>query len=106
MACYTLSQLYTKDESQNFVGQLRDSSDVTSMIRQQAIRQNYRTLADKGISPVGGIPANDLYDMAHTTAAYAPMSSMISGVSMQPCVSCTGQLPFNMLKVSVSLIRY
>jgi len=106
MACYTLSALYVKDESQNFVAQLRDSSDVTSMIRQQGVRGNYRNLRDNRTSPVGGIPANDLYDMAHTTAAYAPMSSMVSGISMQPCVSCTGQLPFNMLKVSTGLIRY
>lgn len=105
MACYTLSQLYRKDESQNFVAQLRDSSDVTTMLRQQGVRQNYRTLMDKGMSPVGSIPTNDLYDLAHTTGAYAPMSSMMSGISMQPCVSCTGQLPFNMAKVSANLIR-
>jgi cell envelope opacity-associated protein A len=104
--CYTLSYLYSKDESQNFVAQLRDSSDVTSMIKQQAIRQNYSILHDKGLSPVGGIPATDLYAMAHTTGAYAPMSGLISGISMQPCVSCTGQFPFNLTKVSVSLIRY
>jgi hypothetical protein len=104
--CYSLSYLYSKNESQNFVAQLRDSSDVTSMLRQQAIRQKYRTLHDKNTSPVGGIPVTDLYAMAHTTGAYAPMSSMISGISMAPCVTCSGQFPFNMTKVSTSLIRY
>jgi len=104
--CYSLSYLYTKDETQNFVAQLRDSSDVTTMLRQQAILQNYRTLHDKNSSPVGGIPATDLYAMAHTTGAYAPMSSMMSGISMAPCVTCSGQFPFNMVRVSSNLIRY
>lgn len=106
MACYTLSQLYSKDESQNFVAQLRDSSDVTKMIKQQAVRMNYVNLHDKASSPVGGIPSEDLYNLAHTTGAYAPMSSMMSGISMQPCVSCTGQFPFNLVKVSLSMVRY
>lgn len=105
--CYTLSALFTKDETQNFVAQLRDSSDVTTMLKQQAIRQNYAVLKDKRGLPVGGIPTSDLYDMAHTTGKYAPASSMVSGVSMPACVPCnTGGFPFNMLKVSVSLIRY
>jgi hypothetical protein len=97
---------YNKDESQNFIAQLRDSSDLTTMLRQNAIRQNYRVLNQKGFTPVGGIPANDLYDMAHTTGVYGPAMSIMNSGSMQPCVTCSGQFPFNLLQVSVSLIRY
>ena len=104
MSCY--QNVYSKDSNSNFLGQLRDSSDVTSMIKQQSIRNNYQILHAKSASPVGGIPASDLYSMAHTTAAYAPMQSLLSGISMQPCVTCDGQVPFNMQKVSISLIRY
>jgi hypothetical protein len=104
MSCY--QNMYSRDSNTTFLGQLRDSSDVTTMIKQQSIRNNYQILHAKSASPVGGIPSADLYDMAHTTAAYAPMQSLLSGVSMQPCVACVGQLPFNMQKVSLSLIRY
>jgi hypothetical protein len=70
------------------------------------VRNHYRTLQTKGQTFQGGIPANDLYDMANLTGKTGPYTSLISGVSITPsaCVTCTGQLPFN-LGQAASLVR-
>lgn len=95
-----------KDTRATFVNTLRDSSDVTTLLRQQGVRNHYRTLQSKGLTLPGGIPANDLYDMAHLTGKTGPASSLISGVSIsqQVCVCCTYQFPFN-LRRAASLVR-
>jgi hypothetical protein len=87
-----------KDSNATFVNRLRDSSDVTSYLRQQGVRNNYQVLQTKGQTVVGGIPANDLYDMAHLTGKTGPYTALISGVSItaSACVTCTGQFPFNL----------
>lgn len=95
-----------KDTNATFVNGLRDSSDITTLLRQQGVRNHYRTLQAKGQIPVGGIPANDIYDMANLTGKTGPYTSLISGVSIasSACVTCTGQLPFNLGR-SASLVR-
>lgn len=95
----------SKDSNATFVAGMRDSSDMTTFRRQNAIRNNYRILHDKGQSPLGGISSTDFQAIAHTTAAFAPANTIISGLSYQPCVSCTGQIPFNKLRVP-GLVRY
>jgi hypothetical protein len=95
-----------KDTRATLVNALRDSSDVTTLLRQQGVRNHYRTLQAKGLTLPGAIPANDLYDMAHLTGKTGPASSLISGVSIsqQACVCCTYQFPFNLGR-SASLVR-
>jgi hypothetical protein len=87
-----------KDTNATFVNRLRDSSDVTTYLRQQGVRNHYRTLQAKSQTFQGGIPANDLYDMANLTGKTGPYTSLISGVSIttSACVTCTGELPFNL----------
>ena len=88
--------------------QLRDASDVTTFRKQRAIIQNYNQLADKNISPIGGIPHEDLMAVARYGATYIPASSVLttvvanlSGVvqevtystteiAARPCISCSG----------------
>jgi hypothetical protein len=106
MTTYCIGGNGGKDSNATFVNRLRDSSDVTSYLRQQGVRNNYQILQTKSQTIVGGIPANDLYDMAHLTGKTGPYTGLISGVSIttSACVTCTGQLPFNLGK-SASLVR-
>ena len=102
-----------KDTSANFVTQLRDSSDVTRMKRQQGVKRNYQNLSSTGKNelPVGGISHTHLLDMAHTTQAIGPSNALLPahGYIVPACVTCSTTLslaPFSPLYVSRSLIRY
>ena len=101
-----------KDTSANFVTQLRDSSDVTRMKRQQGVKRNYQVLSSTGKNqqPVGGISHTDFLDMAHTTQAIGPSNALLpaQGYIVPACVTCStlSLAPFSPLYVSRSLIRY
>jgi hypothetical protein len=101
-----------KDTTPNFVNRIRDSSDYTTMLRQQGTKRNYQILSStqKGYQPIGGIPHTDLVDMAHTTQAYGPFNPLERGVgyTVPPCSPCgaSSSTPYSPLKVSLSLIRY
>ena len=101
-----------KDSNANFVNQLRDSSDVTRMLRQRGVKRNYQVLSSTGknFQPIGGISHTALYDMAHTTQLVGPSNALMTahGYMTPQCSACgTGSYtPFNTLQVSVSLIRY
>lgn len=101
-----------KDTGANFVEQIRDASDVTRMKRQQGVKRNYQNTSrqfGKNIAPIGGISHSDLLDMAHTTMAIGPSNALTSQAGyMGVCTPCgvTATPPFNVTKVSLSLIRY
>jgi hypothetical protein len=102
---YPIYDASQKDSNANFLNRIRDASDVTTMIRQQALRKSYQLLHDKGLAKQGGIPHSDLYSMAHTVGSYAPMNSLQTNVSFSSCVPCRG-IPFSPLTVSISFVRY
>ena len=105
MSNYPIYDASQKDSNANFLNRIRDASDVTTMLRQQALRNNYQLLRNRGTPVQGGIPHSDLYDMAHTMGSYAPMNSLQTNVSFSSCVPCAG-IPFSPLRVSLSFVRY
>ena len=105
MSTFPIYDASQKDSNANFLNRIRDASDVTTMVRQQAIRRSYQLLRNNGSPVQGGIPHSDLYDMAHTVGSYAPMNSLQTNVSFTSCVPCSG-IPFSPLKVSLSFVRY
>jgi hypothetical protein len=104
MSTYTIASASYKDSNANFLDQIRDASDVTRMMRQQGLKQNYQILRDKGTPVQGGIPQSHLVDMAHTVGSFAPMNSLMN-ISFSECATCSG-IPFSQLKVSLSFVRY
>ena len=96
-----------KNNNATFVNQIRDASDVTSMMKQIGLTRNYELLRARGLAVQGGIPQSDLLAMAHTVGAYAPMNSTMD-VSFSECSTCPGgnTIPFSALTVSLSFIRY
>jgi hypothetical protein len=104
MSNYTIASASYKDSNANFLDRIRDASDVTRMIRQQGLKQNYQILRDKGVPFQGGIPQSHLVDMAHTVGSFAPMNSLMN-VSYSECATCAG-IPYSQLKVSLSFVRY
>ena len=61
---------------------LRDASDVTTRKRQEGTSKRYNELYYENRLPVGGIPASDMYDLAHVSAQYQDESSA--------CLPCLG----------------
>jgi hypothetical protein len=104
MSNYTIASASYKDSNANFLDRIRDASDVTRMMRQQGLKQNYQILRDKGAAFQGGIPQSHLVDMAHTVGSFAPMNSLMN-VSYSECATCAG-IPYSQLKVSLSFVRY
>ena len=104
---YTVPSASYKNSNATFTNQIRDASDVTTMIRQRGLTRNYQMLRDRGLAVQGGISQSDLLSMAHTVGAYAPMNST-TDVSFAECASCSGgnSIPFSTLLVSLSFIRY
>jgi hypothetical protein len=104
---YSVPSASYKNSNATFTNQIRDASDVTAMIRQRGITRSYQLLRNKGLAVQGGIPQTDLIAMAHTVGAYAPANSTMD-VSFSECATCPGgnTIPFSMLTVSLSFIRY
>jgi hypothetical protein len=101
-----------KDTTPNFVNRISDSSEYTTMLRQQGAKRNYQNLSStqKNYNPIGGIPHSDLLDMAHMTQSYGPSNVLIAGrgYTTPQCAPCgaSSYTPFSTLRVSLSLIRY
>ena len=104
MSNYTIASASYKDSNANFLNRIRDASDVTTMLRQQGLKQNYQILRNKGTPVQGGIPQSHLVDMAHTVGSFAPMNSLMN-VSYSECATCAG-IPYSQVKVSLSFVRY
>jgi len=104
---YDVPSASFKNSNATYVNQIRDASDVTSMIRQRGLTRSYQLLRNRGLAVQGGIPQTDLISMAHTVGSYAPMNSTMN-VSFAECATCAGgnSIPFSTLKVSLSFIRY
>ena len=101
-----------KDTSATFVEQLRNSSDVTAMLKRRGIKRTYQVESaslGKNLVPIGGIPQSDLLALGHTVMAVGPAKAITSGAGyMLPCSPCgsTNTPPFSTLNASLSLIRY
>ena len=81
-----------KDSNAQYATRIYSSSDVTRMIRDQSIRNNYVQLNAKNLSVAGGVSHEDLYAISHTVGSYAAASSLTSA-SYGQCVPCPG-VPF------------
>ena len=69
--------------------QLRDSSDVTTYLKQKALYRNFTILAGKNQVPLGGISHTDLMGYARTHATYIPADSLVATVTAQAdCPAC------------------
>lgn len=86
MSCSALGS--SKDINAQFSTRIYSSSDVTRMIRNNGIRNNYLERAAKGDILRGGAPHSDLYAIAHTAGSYAAASSLTT-VSYSSCIPCT-----------------
>lgn len=110
----TCSTVYGKgkDTNANFVEQLRNSSDVTAMIKRRGIKRNYQVDSlslGKNLVPLGGIPHSDLLALGHTVMTVGPSNALTPSAGyMLPCSPCgtTNTPPFSTLQASLSLIRY
>jgi hypothetical protein len=83
----------SKDSNAQFSTRIYSSSDVTRMIRNNGVRNNYLELAAKGETFRGGAPHADLYAIAQTVGSFAPASSLTT-VSYNSCVPCNNDVPF------------
>jgi hypothetical protein len=81
-----------KDSNAQYSTRIYSSSDVTRMIRDQSIRNNYVQLNAKNFTVPGGVSHEDLYAISHTVGSYAAASSLTS-TSYGQCVGCPG-VPF------------
>lgn len=78
----------SKDSNAQFSTRIYSSSDVTRMIRNNGVRNNYLELTAKGETLRGGAPHADLYAIAHTAGTYAAASSLTT-VSYSSCIPCS-----------------
>jgi pyrimidine deaminase RibD-like protein len=83
----------SKDSNAQFSTRIYSSSDVTRMIRNNGVRNNYLELTAKGETPRGGAPHADFYAIAHTVGSFAAASSLTT-VSYNSCVPCNNDVPF------------
>jgi hypothetical protein len=81
-----------KDSNAQYVTRIFSSSDITRMIRDQSIRNNYVQLNAKNSPVPGGVSHKDLYAVSHTVGSYAAASSLTSA-SYGQCAPCPG-IPF------------
>ena len=81
-----------KDSNAQYATRIYSSSDVTRMIRDQSIRNNYVQLNTKNLAIPGGVSHKDLYAISHTVGSYAAASSLTSA-SYGQCAACPG-IPF------------
>jgi hypothetical protein len=81
-----------KDSNAQYSTRMYSSSDVTRMVRDQSIRNNYVQLNAKRLSVPGGVSHEDLYAISHTVGSYAAASSLTSA-SYGQCTPCAG-IPF------------
>ena len=84
-----------KDKNSQYTTRIYSCSDMTRMIRDQSIRNNYVQLNAKKQSVLGGVSHEDLYAISHTVGTYSPASSMTS-VSYGQCAPCAG-VPFQLV---------
>jgi len=91
-----------KDSNAQYSTRIYSSSDVTRMIRDQSIRNNYVQLNAKGQTVVGAVSHEDLYAISHTVGSYATAASLTSA-SYGQCVQCQG-IPFQPTE-AVNVIR-
>jgi len=91
MSCSALGS--SKDSNAQFSTRIYSSSDVTRMIRNNGVRNNYLERAAKGDILLGGAPHADLYAIAHTVGSFAAASSLTT-VSYSSCVPCNNGVPF------------
>jgi hypothetical protein len=81
-----------KDSNVQYSTRIYSSSDVTRMIRDQSIRNNYVQLNAKNLTVRGGVSHEDLYAVSHTVGSYAAASSLTTA-SYGQCSPCPG-IPF------------
>jgi hypothetical protein len=67
--------------------QLRDSSDITTFLKNRAIYQNYVQLESKNQLPIGGISHEHLMSISRANDNFIPMSSILPKVT---AISPTG----------------
>jgi hypothetical protein len=92
----------SKDSNAQYTTRMFSSSDVTRMIHDQAVRNNYVQLNAKRLTVPGAVSHSDLYSIAHTVGSYSAASSLTSA-SYGQCVSCLG-IPFQPTQ-AVNVIR-
>ena len=81
-----------KDSDAQYTTRIYSSSDVTRMIRDQGIRNNYVQLNAKKSTVAGAVSHEDLYAISHTVGSYSAASSLTTA-SYGQCVKCPG-IPF------------
>jgi len=91
-----------KDSNAQYSTRMFSSSDVTRMIRDQSVRNNYVQLNSKKLNVRGGVSHGDLYAIAHTVGSYATASSLTSA-SYGQCTPCAG-IPFQP-QAAINVIR-
>ena len=88
---YTLAD---KDSNAQYATRIFSASDVTRMIRNQNIRNNYTQLNAKNARVQGGISHRDMYAIAHTAGSYSTAAALTSA-SYAQCTPCRG-VPFQL----------